>query len=315
MATVFALDTLALVQAAGLATPLLRTYQEHENGWDGDVDQALLPVGSARLSRQSIHTDSVALEHLAGHRFAGPRLVAARRAAQVLFAAAVEVRALTALGAGRTVREGSLRVVELVPAGCQFLLVAGNDTGGPAALPGSHPLQIGGWEGTGCGYLELSVVSGQPGPRAQLSAGESKPAAPRRRTTSDLMTTAYRAVARAQERHENEALRTISRQFGARWRREGLPRALAFSLAKAKLKTPEAKAGKEAFAHRVLLGVLVPGASADATEACRPLLTGAPPLPDLEEAWLWLRRLVDAPDQSERDTLEPSAHDSEMRAG
>lgn len=309
VAAVFPLDTLAYLQAYSGIQCLKSTYQEDEDwAWHGAVSPANLPASLSRLRRRKIEYDVGLVRVLAALPASCPVIVAARVAANALLAKAVEVRSMTALECG-VARGGSLRVAELAPPGCRFIVLTTNESDASFPLPGTHPLQMGRWEGAGCGFLELTLVDGSTSVRdSEVSADSSSSRADTRRTTAEVMALALRTVQQCAEDGARQELRSVTREFGSRWRLQGLPSAVAFALARAKLYAPESSLKQEAIAYRHLLRSLVPAFRPPDYAACEPLLTGASPPCDLEEVWLWLRRLVDAPDEPELEKeMSPSS--------
>jgi CRISPR/Cas system CMR subunit Cmr4 (Cas7 group RAMP superfamily) len=254
-------------------------------------------------------------------RLAGPHLPAAARllvapaaVAARLWRLAAERRTMTALDAGRrVVAGGSLRSVELIPAGTVFLALVSWLGAAPQddALP--DRLQAGAWEGLGLGWLELSAVAGAAaaGAGAPTAAVAASPNPGRRPAVLDearILTAAHAAIRRIRESPEppafRRAVRSILYNFGLRAQFGGLAAALGFELAKAR--PAEAEPTTEARAHRWVLRALV---SADPdleppAGACEPLLewlAGQPFAPETLDAaterifrrWHWLRRFVE----------------------
>lgn len=236
-------------------------------------------------------------------------VVAGQGVASRLWLHAAERRTLTALdGATRTVRDATLRTVELIPAGTVFI--------SRVSLLGDHrpelnPVQAGAWESLGLGWLRLSecgLDTETPGPRPTHDDGgrESGKPLPRPRP-ADLIAGAFAAVAAlvGAEPRLRTAARAAVYNFGPRARLDGLEAAVAFSLAKAK--PAHRRPGAETRAHRWLLGALfdLGGELHDQLADCPPLaawLTDrhpfagpglAPRAPALFERWLWLRRYAE----------------------
>ena len=140
--------------------------------WEGPVSSADLPALPEPLSTARFGFAAPALSHLLG--FPGPVIVAAADAARAFWQLAVEERTLTALGPDRRVQAGSLRTVELVPAGALFVSRISNLAGEEADLGPAALLQLGAWEGTGCGYFSAKLLS--PPPPGETASGEASPA-------------------------------------------------------------------------------------------------------------------------------------------
>ena len=255
-------------------------------------------------------------------------IVAGTGVARHLWPLAAERRTLTALEAERRiVRDGSLRTVELIPAGSVFVapvtLLAGHE-------PDLEPIQAGAWESLGLGWLRLSAVekaAGEargaapaegrsapggspiaPPPPGPAGAGPDTAGGPARVRTALVMKAAHAAVA-SLAASPDSGLRTAARaavyNFGPRARLYGLGAAVAFSLARAKPGSARPKA--ETRAHRWLLGALV-GLGDNLHEApatCPPLNDWLAELPFqrdalaaasgaiVEQRWRWLRRYAE----------------------
>jgi CRISPR/Cas system CMR subunit Cmr4 (Cas7 group RAMP superfamily) len=216
--------------------------------------------GFQRLTGASVREEAEALrEQLL--RYAGPflpaaapLLVVANREARRLWLAAAERRTLTALDRKtRTVREGTLREVELIPAGTVFvsLLTCEDDLD----VPWPERLQVGAWEGLGCGWMRPVLITSEAG---LPSAREEDPARPPRIPDEPEVMAAIHQAVQALAGQPDELRKTIKSavdNFGPRAQFAGLEAALAFELAKAK--PMHRKPGKEARAHRWLLSALL----------------------------------------------------------
>jgi CRISPR/Cas system CMR subunit Cmr4 (Cas7 group RAMP superfamily) len=286
-------------------------------------------------------------------RLAGPRLPAAARllvapssAAGRLWRLAAERRTMTALDAARrVVIGGTLRTVELIPAGTVFLSLiswlGAADRGD--ALP-DH-LQAGAWEGLGLGWLELSAMEGAAVAGAGLIASPPPAESPASTTVvvppspgwrpaaldeARILTAAHAAVRHLRESTEppafRRAVRSIIYNFGPRAQFGGLAAALGFELAKARPAAIEPRT--EARAHRWVLRALV---TADAdieapAGACAPLLewlAGHPFTSDSLEAvrdrifrrWHWLRRFAELGLEDEDDGDKDGDGDGDGNGG
>lgn len=221
---------------------------------------------------------------------------------------------MTALDAERrVVAGGSLRAVELIPAGTVFLSLVSwiGAAQEDDALP-DH-LQAGAWEGLGLGWLELSAVAGATTAGAGASTAAvaassdpgRRPAAPEE---ARILTAAHAAVRRIRESAEppafRRAVRSILYNFGPRAQFGGLAAALGFELAKARPAEPEPTI--EARAHRWVLRALATAdpdlePRAGASEPLLEWLAGQPFAPERLDAatermlrrWHWLRRFVE----------------------
>lgn len=264
---------------------------------------------------------------------AAPLLLADPDAARALWELAAERRTLTALTPEtRTVKDGTLRTVELIPAGAVFV---GRVTLIDERRPQLDPLQVGAWEGLGFGWLRRSWIDGD-----ELAAGERStdattgtPEPPpsgadlagliRRASTSVL------ALAGAPPR-VRIAARAATYNFGPRARLQGLEAAVAFSLARAHPAHPKPSA--EARGQRWLLGALLSLGDRlheDGEEGegrCPPLVERMADEPfaparlarrraPLMTRWLWLRRFVEADletgDESEENGAATATGDAE----
>lgn len=241
-------------------------------------------------------------------------ILASPSAARALWELAAERRTQTALTpAVRTVKEGSLRRIELVPAGTVLL-------GRVTLLDGAHPelgaFQVGAWEGAGLGWLrpsyldltaeaECEVLAG----RAPVSDAPEPP--PAGVELAGLVRGARDAVLALTDagRGVRIAARAAAYNFGPRARLQGLEAAVAFSLARAH--PASSKPTSESRGHRWLLGALLGLGerlhedSGERVKRCRALeewAAGEPFAPERfarrREAtmlrWLWLRRFIEA---------------------
>jgi CRISPR/Cas system CMR subunit Cmr4 (Cas7 group RAMP superfamily) len=255
----------------------------------------------------------------------GPLLIMGSRTAAAVWRCAAERRVLTALDAGqRTVARGSLRAVELIPAGTVFLSLVSVLV--PAtALPAPGRLAVGAWESLGLGWVRPEMVepmaeriataaptAQRPGPVGTgAGAGETPGArtkagsAVAAQNEAEIMMAMHQAVAALREGGDRDlqgVARSAVAAFGPRAHFSGLAAALAFELAKAK--PMQARPKTEARAHRWLLTALLTP-EPDPVQApgpCRPLLAwlGHAPAFSAERLaeqrdlvlvrWRWLRR-------------------------
>jgi CRISPR/Cas system CMR subunit Cmr4 (Cas7 group RAMP superfamily) len=249
-----------------------------------------------------------------------PRLVVATPLARRLWQAAAEHRVLTALTAAKTVRQGSLRAIELIPAGTVFLTWAT----APAGTAADQPLlQLGAWEALGLGWTSITPVhppsalvpsalpvpSTPPATSAAPSDAPSTPSAisaPPGRTLPDaakILIDMHAAVRTLREGAPElvDTARSAIADFASRVLRAGIEAALAFELAKAHPAEPHPKATDRS--HRWLLETLLNGAPAPPpasgeSAALLLWLRGAPFQPGrltgvrelILTRWLWLRR-------------------------
>lgn len=212
-------------------------------------------------------------------------IVAAPAAAKIFWRCAAEVRTMTALERKR-VRGGSLRRVELIPAGSILLSLVTSQFGNPISLDNDR-VQLGAWEAWGCGYARARVFLSAPAPGQQPSAA-APPAhdEQRPRRSDDLMIQAFKAVKAIEGAGLRAKVRSLLRETGPRIRMQGIASTLAFSLAKAKLGA--AKRNDERDAHRWMLRTLF--GVTDVREAAVNAITGQRAAPDLEEFCQWLSR-------------------------
>lgn len=218
-------------------------------------------------------------------------VLAAPDAARALWRSAAEVRTMTALSAPtKRVRAGTLRRVELVPAGTVFIALLTNQSG--EVDLGPERLQLGAWEAWGCGHVRASVLVTPPAAPAPAKVDPTIPDGSRLRRDDELMVDAFKAVEGAPA--DRSGLRSLMRETAGRLRMQGLPSTLAFSLAKAKAP----KESQERAAHRWLLATLFqePDVYAATIEAIK----GTRATPQIEELCHWLSRylspaLEDAP--------------------
>lgn len=230
-------------------------------------------------------------------------LVVARERAGELWRDAAERRTLTALAPlARTVRAGSLRTVELMPPGTQFLSLVSVVAAKPlATVP--EVFQLGAWESQGLGWITLSGVV-PPGAEEEGPWELALEASAAEVDELSLMVESHRAMedlARAAPPWL-ASVRSAVGDFGPRTQRSGLEAALAFEIAKAKPQEAEPKG--EACAHRwlvaALLGLggepagLATGPHSDLLRWLRDQGFTAGPVsrfrPEVLTRWLWLRR-------------------------
>lgn len=228
-------------------------------------------------------------------------LLVANREARRLWLAASDRRTLTALTNDRTVREGSLRNVELIPPGTIFLSLLTCDRDLDVPWPGL--LQMGAWEGLGFGWMKPVLVSGRASAPGKTETSSRRAA--RVPNEPDVMEEMHQAVASLKDEPDElrKSIKSVVGNFGPRAQFSGLEAALAFELAKAK--PMNARPSKEARAHRWLLSALLFSARSPRENE---------PMPDavtwLEEdpfqaswisahrdqlflRWQWLRRFVE----------------------
>jgi CRISPR/Cas system CMR subunit Cmr4 (Cas7 group RAMP superfamily) len=229
-------------------------------------------------------------------------LLVANHHARRLWLAAADRRTLTAMTENRTVDDGTLRDIELIPPGTVFisLLTCDRDVDN---IPWPALLQMGGWEGLGFGWMKPTLVSGQAAAPGEAEV-ESQRAA-RIPNEPDVMVEMHRAV-QSLESEPVELLKAIKSavgNFGPRAQFSGLEAALAFELAKAKPRNT--RPGKDARAHRWLLSALLLSARSPRENEPMPeavtWLEGDP----FEASWIsahrdqlflrwqWLRRFVE----------------------
>ncbi len=247
-------------------------------------------------------------------------IVAARAAASALWQAAVEERTLTALDDDGTVLAGSLRTVELIPAGALFVALVSNLSGEPVDLGEAAPIQLGAWESAGCGWFHAAVVepgrpAGEPaGPGKRTGRGQADGAGPGAHTAPpspapepsprhEVMRAVHGATQELAGRKEAAHARSAIYELGPRLARQGLAATLAFCLAKARVEETggeegEERTGEERMAYRWILrrlfqaeGLSAAVLHARVVEAIREGETALPA--DFHETRLWLRRYAE----------------------
>lgn len=259
-----------------------------------------LPLLSERLRTGRFGLDAKTLAAWLG--FAGPVIVAASEAARVLWQAALEERTLTALGNDRTVRAGSLRTIELIPAGTLFVSLVSNLSRQEADLGPASPIQLGAWEATGCGYFSASVLTGLSSNSAPKGeAGRDGETEARSSPRHEVMRTVFQAMNGL--RPESVRIRTRSAIFdlGPRLAQRGLAVTLAFCLAKAgggeDAQGLEDRVRTERAAYRFILQQLFADTGSHAglhEQVVRAIQEGDSALPaDFHETRLWLRRYAE----------------------
>lgn len=233
-----------------------------------------------------------------------PRLVVSAARAGELWRFAAERRTLVQLDTEtRTVADGALRFVELIPAGSVFLSwVSCFD--GPGLEIGVF--QAGAWEGLGLGWFQPSAVEALadspsiPEPK-EPGTGTAPPPYTR------FLVEAHEAVQALvhTEPKLQRSIRSATRHFGGRAQLSGLESALSFELAKAKPAHP--RPTLDARAHRWLLSALLtsapqPPAELGAAEELLAWVASDPFAPgvldaqrsDLLARWLWLARFCES---------------------
>jgi hypothetical protein len=269
------------------------------------VSLAPLEAGGSRPGGAALVSS---LRRLAGPAItkADPVIVVASATAAAIWRAAAERRTLTALDSERrTVAGGSLRTVELIPAGAVFVgrlsLLDGVDLDLPARM------QVGAWESLGLGWLRPSFIpAAGGGPIEQASLAGTQPE--RLPPDARIMVAMHDAIERLRDGGDAQlvaAARSAVGGFGARAHFSGLAAALAFGLAKARLAHPAPS--NEARAHRWLATVLLTRQPDPVQKAgpCRALLAWLEDGPPFDAAqvdrrrdlilvrWRWLRRYAE----------------------
>lgn len=223
-----------------------------------------------------------------------PVVLAGSDAAHRLWRSAVEVRSMTSLASNfghssKRVVSGTLRRVELIPAGSQFISVATAMVLTQIDLGAGQPVQLGSWEGWGCGFVVVDEIADAPGPTAGEETRKSIGTFPVEPLDSDLMVLAFERWATVPE-GERARVRSLAREAGTRLR-NNRSSALAFWLAKAKLLKP-GKVSAEVQANRRFLHLLLDSELGSAQLAARveSIIAGVHPAPGLESLCRWLAR-------------------------
>ena len=201
-----------------------------------------------------------------------PLVVVSRDLARRLWRHASELRTLTSLEpSGKTVRAGSLRFVELVPAGAIFVSKVSSWLRGVGPELPEH-IQVGGWEAQGLGWARVSQVEASgpcpedaddaedgAAPKEARRSGSPSPRSPRE---PQVMVAMHQAIEelRGADPKLRGAIRAAVKNFGPRAQFSGLERAIAFSLDKSRPAHPEPR--REAKAHRWLLEAVLLGETA-----------------------------------------------------
>lgn len=301
-ALVVAASTLWQLARHGIIPSRNLLHVEGDFAYEGPVARSELPPLPEPLRTARFGIDLQTLAELLGP-YSGPVIIAASGAASALWQAAVEERTLTALGNGRTVREGSLRTVELIPAGTIFVSLVSNLTGELVDLGESAPIQLGAWESAGFGYFSAAFLTALAERQQSTSTSlmVESPAEPRPRI--EVMRDVFLAMSELQSRPEAARARSAIFDLGSRFARHGLAVTLAFCLAKAgggeDAGESEDRVHRERAAYRWLLRQLF-GAEQEAPHAelykrvVNAIGKGAPALPaDFYETRLWLRRYAE----------------------
>jgi len=227
-------------------------------------------------------------------------LVASGTAAAAGWELASERRMATAIDPERfTAADGSLRSMELCPAGTLFVSrLSVFETARAGRLDLSFPdrLQLGAREADGLGFCRLAVVQEEASPEREETRGvASAPARASDTPVREMAAMHQRVGAAAGERADvRKALKAVISHFGGRAHFQGLRNAVGFSLAKAKPGAPSAT-GPEPAAHRWLLETLLEPQEGLAAWARKPevLETLEPRREAIFERWLWLRRYAE----------------------
>lgn len=169
-----------------------------------------------------------------------PWLIASDQVVEHFWNLAVEIRDQTALSQTKTARDQSLRRIETIPAGTMFLSWLSWFGDQDLALH-SATIQIGSGEGSGNGFCRVSTLDMTPDKifsNMALSASEPEPKEPIE-NDSEAMLYIYQQVEKARLNYQprmRKKLRSAIRDWGWRYKSEGLEAALSFALAKAKPK-------------------------------------------------------------------------------
>ncbi len=308
-AMVAAASTLRRLAHHGILPEATLPHVDDTQGWEGPVALSDLPLISGRLRAVRFGFAAPALAALLGFR--GPVIVAAAEAARLCWQAAVEERTLTALGDGRTVRDGSLRTVELIPAGTLFVSLVSNLREDKVDLGPATPLQLGAWESTGSGWFSAEVLGAMPAADpAEDQAPPAVEAAAGHKARHEVMRIVFLALRDLENREEAQRARTRSAIFdlGPRLAQRGLAVTLAFCLAKAgggedpggkDATTLENRFGLERAAYRFILRQLFAAGPQESNAELQERIVAAirdgdaalPP--DFDETRLWLRRYAE----------------------
>lgn len=299
-ATIHRLAGLGMIEAPGLRRI------ERPNGYEAFDADGLVPAVRLPLAADRFGLAAGLLRSLLGLADGVPVVLAAPEAATALWLEAVERRTLTALGDDGVVRSGSLRSVELLPAGSVFVSLASNLTSEEVDLGPASPLQLGAWEGVGLGYFEAEVL-GKPVravAREVSTSGEGAPL-PQPSAPHEVMRRVFEAMAVLRERPEASRVRSAIFDLGPRLRIRGVPATLAFCLAKAGggesgegVGTAPRRESRERLAYRWLLGEFFGRSAAPSITELRAavvaVIGGDQGLPaDFEAVRLWLRRYAE----------------------
>jgi len=293
--------TLAELAHHGLLPAITLRPVDDPRAWEGHLTSADLPTLPEPLTAARFGIGAQALSGVLG--FAGPVIVAASQAAKLFWQLAVEERTLTALGPDGMAQAGSLRTIELVPAGALFVSLVSNLSSKEVDLGPASPLQLGAWEGTGCGYFSAEVLSASP--TGAATGGEAPPGGEggdRPQPRHETMRTVFRAMRALQGRPEAARTRSAIFDLGPRLAQRGLAVTLAFCLAKAgggeDEETSERVRTERAAYRWILRQLFAPEAPVSyATlheRVAAAIREGDSALPaDFEETRLWLRRYAE----------------------
>ncbi|MBI2841710.1 MAG: hypothetical protein HYX75_25630 [Acidobacteria bacterium] len=252
MARVFAAAPLTkMIRIAGWTSSLLPPRLKHQEY----LATFVLPGATTELRQSSATIDWQAISDLAGTDPSGNLIMAGREAAKVFWRKSSETRTLTAVDAMTgIVKDGSLRVIELIPAGTVFLSFVTVSSDTPLLLADDQLVQLGGWESTGFGYAWIENAAEPTGggpifvPTHGAASVESE---------VSVMKRVFQAVQGVGASEEAPVIYSLCRELGPRWGASGIGGALGFCLAKAKLAArPETGLSCETRAYRMFLQVL-----------------------------------------------------------
>lgn len=233
-------------------------------------------------------------------------IIVKKKAAEILWQQAAEVRDLTALDNHKNAKPQSLRRIETIPEGSVFISLFTWMQN--SALDFSDKvIQIGSSEGQAFGFCRMATVSDiEPEIGSIIPDGSGPYNA--RETSYDAMEKMYKVMSGFRERDKKfkDKLKTIIKDLGWRLKRDGFETTLAFALARAHPHKPEIKPDSDEAAYRWLLNILLENANSDLKKYAGEIWFKEK-FSETEQnlvlqRWLWLRKFSDTELVGERST-------------
>lgn len=227
-----------------------------------------------------------------------PVLLVDVETARLLWQFGTEVRTLTALDQERKAAKGkSLRTLETV-AGASIFLSLVTWVGEGKLSFADEPLQIGSREGIGLGFSRLGNVPSSVETKVDATPPTTQsPPDAEQETDADSMANCYIAIGDLKTSTDldlRKKIRSTINQFGMRVHMQGLQAALAFEMAKAKLRQPDRRNDNRS--HSLFLAKLFHVDEDDITSLYGEWMEKAARTEFKElvlQRWRWLRRFTE----------------------